>query len=66
MLDIFAIYHYMQFQAKRMVRTQANGEKLNFGPDLGPLNTNSSRQVFFSTISLRQSLDIMVRQTCKI
>ena len=37
MLDIVASYHSIQFQGKRMVQTPENGEKLQFGPDLGPL-----------------------------
>ena len=45
-----------------MIQTQENGEKPNFGPDLGQLGPNSDRQFFFffSKLWLRQSLDIMV------
>ena len=50
----------MQFQGKLMIQTQENGKKPNFGPNLSPLNRNSSRQFFFAKILLRQSLDIMV------
>ena len=33
----------MQLQGKRMIQTQENGEKPNFGLDLDPLSPNSSR-----------------------
>ena len=33
----------MQFQEKGIIETQENGEKPNFGPDLGPLGPNSGR-----------------------
>ena len=42
-----------------MIKTQENGGKLPFGPNLGPLIPNSDRQTLFSKIWLRQSLDIM-------
>ena len=29
-----------------MIKTQENGKKPYFGPDLGPLGANSSRQIF--------------------
>ena len=32
MLDIVANYHHIQFQGKRMIQTQKNGEKPRFGP----------------------------------
>ena len=46
-----------------MVQNQANGEKLHYRPNLGPLNRNSGCQFFFffSEIWLRQSIDIMIR-----
>ena len=47
MLDIVVSYHCMQFQGKLMIQTQENGKKPNFGPNLSPLNRNSSRQFFF-------------------
>ena len=53
MLDIVADYHRMQFQGKHMIRIHANSQKPHFEPDLGPLNPNSSRQIFFSKIWLR-------------
>ena len=59
-LDIVANYHHIQFQEKSMTKTQENGEKPCFGPDLGMLNPNSGRQFFFLKIWLRQSVDIMV------
>ena len=59
MLGIFASYHCMQFQGKCMIQTQEKGEKLHFGPDLGPLGPNSAVNFFSSKIWLRQSLDIM-------
>ena len=43
-----------------MIQTQKNGEKPHFGPPLDPLDSNLDRQIFFSKIWLRQSLDIMV------
>ena len=30
-----------------MIQTQENGEKSHFGPDLGPLGSNSGYQNFF-------------------
>ena len=59
MLDIIASYHFMQFQGKRMIQIQENGEKPHFGHDLSPLGPNSGSQIFFSKIWLRQSLDLM-------
>ena len=44
-----------------MIQIQANGEKPHFGPELGPLNPNSGRQIFFSKMWLCQSLNILVR-----
>ena len=47
-----------------MVQNQANGEKLHYRPNLGPLNRNSGCQFFFFfflEIWLRQSIDIMIR-----
>ena len=32
-----------------------------FGPDFGPFDPNLGRQIFYSKIWLRQSLDIMIR-----
>ena len=61
MLSTVANYNYMEFQEKHMVQIQENGEKPHFGPDLGLLNPNSSRQNIFSKIWLRQSLNIIVR-----
>ena len=47
-----------------MIQTQENGKKAHFETEKGPSWPNSSRQFFFffyfSKISLRQSLDIMV------
>ena len=39
MLDIVASYHCMQFKGISMIQTQGNREKLDFVPDLGPLET---------------------------
>ena len=50
MLDIVVNYHRMQFHSKNMIQIQANGEKPDFGPDLGPLNPNSGFQFFFQKI----------------
>ena len=60
MLDIVASYHCIQFQGKPIIQTQENGKKPHFGPDLGPSNPNSSRQISFSKLWLFQSLDVMV------
>ena len=59
-LDIITSYYHIQFQGKRMIQTQENGEKPCLGPDLGTLGPNSGHQFFFLKIWLRQSLDIMV------
>ena len=50
MLDIVVNYHRMQFHSKNMIQIQANGEKPDFVPDLGPLNSNSGFQFFFQKI----------------
>ena len=47
MLDIVAIYTCMQFQEKLIIRTQENGEKPHFGPDLGLLGPDFGCQIFF-------------------
>ena len=47
MLDIVASYHCIQFQGKRIIQTQENGEKRCFTPDLGPLDPSSGSQIFF-------------------
>ena len=60
MLDIVAGYHRMQFQRNHMIKNQENGKKLCFRSDLGSLRPNLGRQVYFSKIWLRQTLDIMV------
>ena len=43
-----------------MNQTCENGKKSSFGPKFGRSGPNSGRQIFFSKIWLRQSLDIMV------
>ena len=43
-----------------MVQTQEIGEKLHFGPYLGPLDPNSGRHFGPSKIWLRQLLDIII------
>ena len=48
MLNIVASYHCIQFEGKRIIQTQENGEKPHFGLDLGPLGKNSSHQFFSS------------------
>ena len=35
---------------KIIIQTQANGKKLHFGPDLGPLVPNSGCQIFFMEV----------------
>ena len=52
MLDIVANYHCMQFQGKHMIQTHAHGEIFHFGPNLDPLDPNSSRQLFFQKSGL--------------
>ena len=42
------------------MQTLQNGEAPHFAPDLDPLGPNFSRQIIFSKVWLRQSLDIMV------
>ena len=51
MLDIVAGYHRMQFQGKRVIQTQENGEKPHFGLDLGSLDPNLGRQIFFTNLT---------------
>ena len=46
MLDIVARYQIMQFQGKLMVQTQENIKKI-LGANLGPLDPNLGRQIFF-------------------
>ena len=46
MLDIARSYRCMQFQEKRMIQTQKNGENRLFGPDLGSFGPNSGHQFF--------------------
>ena len=53
MLDIGKDYPCFQFQGKRMIQTQENGKKPNFGPDLGPLGPNLSCQNFFTKLVAR-------------
>ena len=47
MLETVACYNCMQFQEKRLIQTQENGEKPHFGSDLDPLGSNSDHQIFF-------------------
>ena len=47
MLDNITSYHCMQFQGKRIIKSQENDEKPHFGPDLGPLDPNTGRQIVF-------------------
>ena len=47
MLETVACYNCMQFQEKRLIQTQENGEKPHFGSDLDPLGSNSNHQIFF-------------------
>ena len=55
----------MPFQENLMIQTQENGEKTQFGSDLGQLGPKSILNFFpffsFSKIWLHQSLDIMVK-----
>ena len=52
MLDIVTNYHRIKFQGKHMIQTWKNGEKLHFGPYLGPLGSNWDRQnLFYKTSS---------------
>ena len=36
-----------------MIQTQENTQKRHFGPDLGPLDSNSGRQNFFKKLQAR-------------
>ena len=47
MLETVACYNCMQFQEKRLIQTQENGQKPHFGSDLDPLGSNSDHQIFF-------------------
>ena len=38
----------MQFQGKCMIQSQENSKNAYFGPDLGPLDTNSGCQFFLA------------------
>ena len=53
MLDIVTSYHRIQFQGKRMIQTQDNGQKPLFGPDLGQLDPNSGHQNFYTELVVR-------------
>ena len=53
MLGIVTCYYCIQFQGKRMVQTQENGEKSHFGPDLGLLGPNPGRPIFFIKLLVR-------------
>ena len=41
----------MQFHGKLMIKTQENGEKPHFGPNLGPLGPNWGRRNFFQNLA---------------
>ena len=43
-LDIVGSYYRMQFQEEIMIQTKENDEKSHFGPNLGSLGPDSSRQ----------------------
>ena len=53
-----ASYHYVEFQEKRMIQTQENGEKAPFGLISPHLSPNLSCQYFFQNLAL--PLDITV------
>ena len=59
-LDIVERYQCMQFQEKLMSQNWENSKKPSFWPHFGPFGQNLGRQIFFSKIWLRQSLDVMV------
>ena len=42
----------MQVQRKLMNQTSENGEKANFGPNLGPFSPNLGPQIFFANLPL--------------
>ena len=46
----------MQFQEKLTIQTQENGKKPYFGPDLGSLDPNSNRQIFFKKMASSENL----------
>ena len=43
-----------------MIQTQGNGKKPHFGPDLGPLDSNSGGQFFLQNLASSVTIDIMV------
>ena len=47
MLNIVAIYHCMQFQAKLMSLNWENGKKTSFGINFGTFDPNLDPQNFF-------------------
>ena len=47
LLDVVSSYHCMQFQSKIIIKTQENGEKPHFRPDIGSLGPNLDRQFYF-------------------
>ena len=51
MLDIVTSCHCIQFQGKLIIRTQENGKKPHFGPDLVLLGSNSGSQIFFKNLA---------------
>ena len=59
MSSIVASYCCMQFQGKVIIQIQENGEKPQFGSNLGTLDPNLAGKNF-SKICLFQLLDIMV------
>ena len=52
MLDIIATYHYVQFQGNLMIQIQENSEKTHFGPDLGLMDPNLGRNLFFKNLTV--------------
>ena len=58
MLKVVPTYHCVQFQGKCMIWTQENGEEPHFGPDFGPLGSNSDWQNF--------SIKLVVRHCSKL
>ena len=43
-----ASYHYVEFQEKRMIQTQENGEKAPFGPNFALFEPKFELPMFFS------------------
>ena len=66
MLDIVAGYHCIQFHGKRTTQTQENGKETHFRPDLGTLDPNSGRQIFFQKMASSVTIYHGQLSSCKM